>query len=222
MNGPVGIGPVHEPESVTHPSGNRVRQPADGHGPTQGLAHEGVNVPTVEAGGLGLRVDSDDPARPVADQIDDRAHHLQGTLVVVGLAEHHGLHPLQQLAFPPGLVEEGQPETTRLVRRAYFDEGPALPGPPCDDPVDTNQHHALGPRLELSHGRLTAAVQVPTWIEAEQIEDRSDPDVRQGLRLHLTYTVQVGDRPAGQFPEGDALVQGSWVGHGRPGYSTPR
>ena len=65
VDGSVGIGPIHETEPFTHLYGYGVGEPTDGHGPTQGLPHVGVDVPGVKTGAVGLGVHGHDPARPV-------------------------------------------------------------------------------------------------------------------------------------------------------------
>ena len=74
------------------------------------------DVPRVDARLVGLRVDRDELAGAVADEVDDGVRHLLATLVHVELAEHEHLHPRPQLPLPPRLVEEREPQVRRRRR----------------------------------------------------------------------------------------------------------
>ena len=204
VDAPVGLGPVDQPVPVADPGWHRVGQAPDLHGATQGLADQGVDVPAVEARRLALRVDGDDPTRPVPHQVDHRAGHLEGAPVLVGLAEHHGLHALPQLLLPPRLVEEGEPQAAGVVATPHLDQRLPVPSPAGRRPVDADQDHALDARGQLGDGGLPAAVEVATRVEAEEVEDGDDPDGTQGLLAGRSDAVQVGDRAGVQFPQGNA------------------
>ncbi len=123
--------PVDEVVAVEERHRHRVGQrPSLGRlDAAQGLGHEAGDVGRVEAGLLRLRVDRDDAAGLVADQIDDRARHLELAPERRHLAEHDGLAPFRELAFPPALVEERQLEGARPIGDPDIDQHPIAPDP---------------------------------------------------------------------------------------------
>ena len=174
----IGLGATHKVVAVSNIDRDRVGEPPDLHDPPEGLGDQPVDVPTVEAGGLGLRVNGNDPARAVADQVDQGVRHLQASPVLVDLPEQDGLPTLGQLLLAPRLVEEHQIETLGLIGVGHpdFNQRAAAAGPPSRGFLDPDQHHPLFAHLQRTQCRLTGAVEVAARVVGDQVEYRRHPD----------------------------------------------
>ena len=167
VDGLIGLGPPHKAVALAHRSGQRIGEPPHLHHPSQGLGHDAVDVPTVQAGRLGLGIDGDDPPCPVSDEVHHRVRHLEVALIAVQPAEHDGLHAHLQLVGAPWLVEEGQAKLAGVVRYPGFHQGTAVPGPSGRDRPDANEDHPLIADRQPTDGGLPGPVQVPAGVEAE-------------------------------------------------------
>ena len=172
MDTVIGLGATHKVVAVSNIDRDRVGEPSDLHDPPEGLGDQPVNLPTVEAGGFGLRVNGNDPARAITDQVDQRVRHLQAPPVLVDLPENDGLPTLGQLLLAPRLVEEHQIETLGLIGVGHpdFNQSATPTGPPSRGFLDPDQNHPLFTHLQRTQWRLTSAVEVAAGVVGDQVE----------------------------------------------------
>src|SRR4051794_32733579 len=98
--------PVLETESRQDRRRHRIGETARSAA-TQDLTDELGQLPRGEAGLLRLRVDGDDAARPVPDEVDHRVRHLLRATERLEFPEEDHLVAGAELAAAPRLVEEG-------------------------------------------------------------------------------------------------------------------
>ena len=123
---------------------------------------------------LALGVEGNDASGPVAaDQVDHRVRQLTAALEHLDPTEEHRLGPDGKLTLPPALVEEADPQVARTVTDLGGDEdlGGTAPGPPARDAGHGGDDHGFVPRRELTDRGLAGAVQVPTGVVGDQIQD---------------------------------------------------
>ena len=168
-------GAAGEVEAIEDGLGHRLGEVA---GPLEHLLHPAGLVPARDAVLLGLRVDRDDAARAVADQVDERVRHLPAALVAVDLAEQDRLRAGRQLPLAPRLVEERDPEVTGAVADVRGDQRlrarPA--GAPPRDALHGDEDHRLLADPEVGQARLPGPVDVVARVVGEQVEHRLDAE----------------------------------------------
>ena len=112
-------------------------------GALERLVHPLAQLPRRQPRLLRLRVERNDAARAVADQVDDRVRHLAAAPIGVELAEEDGLGALLQLRRPPRLVEERALQITRAVEDVDLDQWSSLPRAPRVHALHAGDHQRL-------------------------------------------------------------------------------
>ena len=92
--------------------------------------------------------------------------------IAVQLPEHHHLLALGQLAIPPRLVEEDQPQPTGLVADSHIDHRAASRKLLREHAVHSGHHHGLNTVFEIADSRLVGPVDVAAGIVGQQIQHR--------------------------------------------------
>ena len=164
---------VDEVVPVEHPGRQRLDELARA---PQRLGDPAAEVPRVEAQLVGLRVERRDlQAILLVEEVDLRVGQLLLAPVVGDLAEEQRLGALRELAGPPRLVEERDPQVARAVADAQLGAGLAAPpsghGRRRHDPTE-DPRRLVDP--DVADRRLLRLVDVAPRVVGEQVEDRLD------------------------------------------------
>jgi hypothetical protein len=197
-----GLAPPHQTQVGKVLGRHRVLQL--GH-PPQRLGDALGQLPGGDPRLLGLGIDGDDAAGAVPDQVHHRVGHLQPPPVGLDPAEDRHVLAGLELAGPPGLVEERQPQVGPAVGDVDLDQGAPLPGATGVHTPDGGEHRGLLPRGQLADGRLPCPVDVAVGVVGEQVVDRGDPHVLEGPGPLGPHPLDLGHRNGVQVGEGPPL-----------------
>ena len=202
VDGAEGRGAVHELELGPPCRRQRVKE---GPRPAQRLPHPLTELPTGDARLLRRGIDGHDAPRPVPDQVDHGIRELTFAPVRVELAEEQGLGAHGQLARPPRLIEERDPQRARAVVDIELDERPALAGATGPHRVDAGQHQGLFTHAHARNLGLACPIDVAARVVRDEIEDGIDVEGGQGLGAFVADLVHLADRDLGQAGEHPAF-----------------
>ena len=162
----------------------------------QRLLDELGDLPGVEGHLLALRVDRHDAAGPVADQVDDRVRHLERRRgSTSALPNSATCRPGASWRSRHGWLKNTTREPARLVADRGRHHRPAVAGLALRDRPHGDQDERLLARHEVAHPGLVGAVDPAPGVEGDEVEDRVDAELVQGVTPLVADALQPRRRP---------------------------
>lgn len=149
----------------------------------------------------GRRVNRHHPAgdqrlQITCEQVDGRAVHLPSSLTRFELAADGGFGALFQLIGSKRLVEPNAADTSGLIRDFHLDDREVSPGPAKRHLSHPSDHRDFLTAREFTDRRDGAAVEVPARRMEQQVGNRDDSGLSQGLTTFPRQALDLidGDR----------------------------